>query len=244
MPSSEPLGGAVVQAVGLARRYGATRALAGVDLRLAPRESLLVVGPNGAGKTTLLRVLAGLLRPSAGTLAVLGRAVRAADPESRRPIGYVSHRPLLYDDLTLLENLAFAARLYGLDRPADRARAALAGMGLEARAGDSPRRLSRGMLQRAALARAFLTDPRLLLLDEPFTGLDAAAAETLRAALVARREAGAALVLVTHQPAEAWDLATDVAALAGGRWALREPRSAAPDDFLARCAAASEPAHG
>ena len=244
MPPSEQLGGAVVQAAGLARRYGATRALAGVDLRLEPGESLLVVGPNGAGKTTLLRVLAGLLRPSAGTLEVLGRAVRADDPESRRPIGYVSHRSLLYDDLTLLENLAFAARLYGLDRPADRARAALAGMGLEARAGDSPRRLSRGMLQRAALARAFLTDPGLLLLDEPFTGLDAAAADGLRAALAARRAAGAALVLVTHQPAEAWDLATEVAALVGGRWALREPRSAAPGDFVARYGAASEPVRG
>jgi heme ABC exporter ATP-binding subunit CcmA len=243
MPPSDPPA-AVVRASGLARRYGATRALGGVDLTLGAGESLLVVGPNGAGKTTLLRVLAGLLKPAAGSLEVLGRRVRADDPESRRPIGFVSHRSLLYDDLTLLENLAFAARLYALDRPLERARAALAGMGLGSRADDSPRRLSRGMLQRAAIARAFLAEPQLLLLDEPFTGLDAAAADLLRADLAARRSAGAALVIVTHQPAEAWELATDVAALVGGRWALREARPTVSADFLARYAALAEPARG
>jgi heme exporter protein A len=164
----------LLAARGLCRSFGRVRVLRDVDLTLAPGEALAVAGPNGAGKSTLLRLLAGLMRPTAGEVRVLGRPITGGTADARRALGLLSHHSLLYDDLTLAENLTFAARLYGLPRPAEAARAALDAAGLGARAGDSPRRLSRGLLQRAAIARAMLHGPRVLLLDEPFTALDAA----------------------------------------------------------------------
>jgi ABC-type multidrug transport system ATPase subunit len=149
-------------------------------------------------------------------------------------IGLLSHQSLLYDDLTLLENLVFAARLYALDQPHRIAAAALDAAGLGARASELPRRLSRGLLQRAAIARALLHSPRVLLLDEPFTGLDALAAERVRSDLHERLGRGLGLIVVTHQLAEVWDLATRVAVLVAGRWATDEPRTGSLEAFLPR----------
>ncbi|HEU4698333.1 MAG TPA: heme ABC exporter ATP-binding protein CcmA [Gemmatimonadales bacterium] len=224
----------LLSATGLVRAYGAVRVLRGVDLTLDAGETLAVVGPNGAGKTTLLRCLAGLARPSAGEVRVLGRRLERGDPETRRPIGLVSHHSLLYDDLTVLENVTFAARLYGLAEPERAARRMLEALDLADRAGEVPRRLSRGLLQRAAIARALVHDPRVVLLDEPFTGLDAPAAARFRALLAERVAGGRALVLVTHHLAEAWDLATRVGVLVGGRWAMEAPRPGSLEDFLPR----------
>ncbi len=232
-----PCEGPLLAAAGLERAFGALRALRGVDVAVEAGETLAVAGPNGAGKSTLLRLLAGLMRPSAGSVTIDGRAVSAGDPDSRRPIGLVSHQSLLYDDLTLLENLAFAARLHGLADPRGAARRSLDEAGLADRRDDLPRLLSRGMLQRAAIARAIIHDPRVLLLDEPFTGLDAASAARFRELLAERAARGRAVVLVTHQLAEAWDLATRVAVLVAGRWALDEPRAGPVSDFLPRYAA-------
>jgi len=195
---------------------------------------LVVVGPNGAGKTTLLRVLAGLARPSAGEVRVLGRKLERTAPEARRPIGFVSHQSLLYDDLTLAENVALAARLYGMARPRAAAMHALQSVELAERAHQRPRELSRGLLQRAAVARALVHDPLLLLLDEPFTGLDVPAAERLRELLLERQRRGLGLLLVTHHLEEAWDLATRVAVLSGGRWLLEEGRVGPLVEFLQR----------
>jgi len=235
MPSSD---GALLEAFDLHRAYGAARALRGVDLRLAAGEALTVVGPNGAGKTTLLRVLAGLVRPSRGEVRILGRPLHRSDHDARRPIGFLPHQSLLYDDLTVQENVVFAARLFGVSDPAAAARRVLDELELSARAADRPRSLSRGLLQRAALARALVHAPSVILLDEPFTALDTAGAERLRGLLQARRSAGAALVLVTHQLFETWDLATRVGVLAGGRWALESPREGALADFAPRWEAA------
>ncbi len=198
------------------RRFGERVVLHGVDLALAEGETVAVIGPNGAGKTTLLRVLAGLLRPSAGSVLLDGVPVRTGDPRSRAAIGLLSHRAMLYDDLTLQENLEFVARLYGLADARRVAREALDQVELGSRAGDSPRTLSRGLIQRAALARALLHAPRLLLLDEPFTGLDDAASLRLTSLLAARRPAGLATIIVTHQRHEARDLASRVLALRAG----------------------------
>jgi heme exporter protein A len=235
MPSSDGAEGpALLEARGLRRSFGGLRVLRGVDLSVRTGEAVVVAGPNGAGKTTLLRLLAGLMRPESGEVHVLGRPLRGDGQEARRAIGFVSHQSLLYDDLTLAQNLTFTARLYALPKPADAARAALESAGLASRADDSPRRLSRGLTQRASIARALLHRPRVLLLDEPFTALDAAAAERLRAELAGRLAAGLGMVIVTHRLAEVWELATRVAVLADGRWACDEPRGGALDAFLPR----------
>jgi heme ABC exporter ATP-binding subunit CcmA len=231
MPSSD---GAILDAVGLERAFGALRVLRGLDVRVRAGEALVVAGPNGAGKTTLLRVLAGLARPSSGEVRVLGARLGPSNPDARRPIGFVSHRSMLYDDLTVRENVVLVARLYGLPDPGAAAERALAAVGLDGRDDERPRHLSRGLLQRASIARALVHGPRLLLLDEPFTSLDAPAAERLRELLAERLAVGLALVLVTHHLDEAWQLASRVAVLAGGRWVLEEPRVGELAGFLPR----------
>ncbi len=245
----------LLEARGLERRFGRARALSGVSLTVHEGECHLVAGPNGAGKTTLLRLLAGLARPSAGVVLLEGRvfagrvvgdaAVTGApgDPGLRRRIGLLSHESQLYDDLTARQNLVFAARLHGLGDPDDRALAALAAVDLSERAGDTVRKLSRGMVQRLAFARALLHEPALLLLDEPFTGLDAASSEAVAARLAAERSRGRALVVVTHDVHEAWELASHVHALIRGSWAWSGPRNSAGglERFLGLC---RETAHG
>jgi heme ABC exporter ATP-binding subunit CcmA len=232
MPSHD--GTPLLVARGLERAFGRVRILRGIDLSLGPGEALAIVGPNGAGKTTLLRLLAGLLRPNAGEIRILGQPLRPGAPATRRPIGFLSHQSILYDDLTLLENLTFVARLYALNRPREAAAAALEAAGLTGRACDLPRELSRGLLQRAAIARSLLHAPALLLLDEPFTSLDAAAAEWLRCDLRARLDAGLGLIVVTHQLADVWELASRVAVLIHGAWGAHEPRRGSVEEFLPR----------
>jgi heme ABC exporter ATP-binding subunit CcmA len=232
MPSSD--GRRLLEATGLRRAYGRRQVLRDIDLTVAAGEAVAVAGPNGAGKTTLLRVLAGLARPDRGEVRVEGQPLRRDSPEIRRAVGLVSHQTLLYDDLTLHENLTFAARLYGLPTPAAAARCALEEAGLGPRADVSPRRLSRGLAQRAAIARALLHRPRVLLLDEPFTALDAAASERLRDELRARREQGLGIVLVTHQLGEAWAVATRIAVIVEGRWACDETLAGSLEGFLPR----------
>ncbi len=232
MPSHD--GSPLLEARGLQRSFGRVRILRGLDLSLREGEALAVVGPNGAGKTTLLRILAGLMRPTAGQIRVLGQSLEGGSSRTRGAIGLLSHQSLLYDDLTLLENLTFTARLYGLKRPGEVAETALAEAGLGDRADELPRRLSRGLLQRAAIARALLHRPKVLLLDEPFTSLDAAAADRLRADLGMRLAEGLGVVLVTHHLTEAWELASRVAVLVHGCWAAEEPRRGTLDAFLPR----------
>ena len=232
MPSHD--GAFLLEARGLQRSFGRARILHGINLSLGPGEALAVIGPNGAGKTTLLRLLAGLMRPTAGEVRLLGEPLGRGTHHARRAVGFLSHQSLLYDDLTLLENLTLAARLYLLERPVELARAALDAAGLGDRTGELPRRLSRGLLQRAAIARSMLHDPRVLLLDEPFTGLDATASNRLRDDLKIRLAKGLGLVLVTHNLSDAWELATRVAVLIQGRWAVDEPRSGTLEAFLPR----------
>jgi heme exporter protein A len=227
-------GGFLLAALGLSRSFGRVRILHHIDLSLQPGEVLAVLGPNGAGKTTLLRLLAGLMRPSAGQVRVLGEQLSDASDRRRNAIGFLSHQSLLYDDLTLKENLVFAARLHGVARPHEAATAALSAAGLGERSAELPRRLSRGLLQRVAIARSLLHSPRILLLDEPFTGLDALASERLRAELGMRLREGVGAVVVTHHLSEIWDLATRVAVLIDGRWAIEEARTGNVDTFLTR----------
>jgi heme exporter protein A len=179
---------------GLVRRYGDRPALDGVSATLAGGRTLAVFGSNGAGKTTLLRVLATLLRPHAGRAAVLGASLPDEAWRVRGRIGYLGHDPLLYRELTGRENLLFHARLHGV-APA-RVGELIAAVGMERRADEPVRGLSRGMVQRLAAARAVLHDPPVLLLDEPRANLDPAAAALLEPLI--GPESGRTRVLVTH----------------------------------------------
>ena len=179
---------------GLERRYGDRTVLSGVSLALPAGSTLVVFGANGAGKTTLLRILAGLLRPHAGTVRVLGASLPEERWRIRGKVGLVAHEPLLYRELTGRENLRYQARLHGVTNA--RVDELLAAVGMERRADEPLRELSRGMVQRLAIARAVLHDPPLVLLDEPRSGLDAGAVEGLEPLI--GRESGRTRVLVTH----------------------------------------------
>jgi heme exporter protein A len=185
---------AVVCLDGLERRYGERTALAGVSVRLEEGRTLVVLGSNGAGKTTLLRVLAGLLRPHGGDVRVLGAELPRERWRLPGQVGYLGHEPLLYRELTGRENLRYHARLHRVS--AARVEELLVAVGMDARADEPLRELSRGMVQRLAVARAVLHDPPLLLLDEPRAGLDPAAAEALEPLI--GRASGRTRVLVTH----------------------------------------------
>ena len=185
---------AAIELDGLERRYGERVALAGVSVRVEEGQTLAVLGGNGAGKTTLLRVLAGLLRPHGGGVRVLGAELPRERWRLPGQVGYLAHEPLLYRELSGRENLRYHARLHGVGE--ERVTAVLAQVGMEARADDPIRELSRGLVQRLAAARAVLHDPPLLLLDEPRANLDPAAAELLEPLI--GRPSGRTRVLVSH----------------------------------------------
>ena len=216
---------APVRAEGVTRSYAGVPVLSGVDLTVHAGEAVALLGANGAGKTTLLRILALLLRPGGGRLSLFGTDARAAPPALRRRIGYVGHESLCYPDLTAAENLAFYARLFEVPDAPARIAELLAWAGLEAAARRPVRVYSRGMGQRLALARALLHAPDLLLLDEPFAGLDAEAVGALQERLVTLRTAGHAIVLTTHDLERAAPVATRLAVLRRGRivWAHDGP---------------------
>jgi heme exporter protein A len=181
----------------LRRDYNERPVLRGVTLELGAGETLAVIGPNGAGKTTLLRILATLLRPSAGSVQVLGAELPRRAHLARGRIGYLGHSPLLYRELTVIENLEFNASLHGIGRPRLRIDGLLEAAGLERRGDEPVRNLSAGMLQRAAVCRALLHEPELLLLDEPRSHLDVAGAEVVESMLAPRPDR--ARVVVTHE---------------------------------------------
>jgi heme exporter protein A len=212
-----------VETKGLSRRFGDRWALAGIDISLAANECLAIFGPNGAGKTTLLRVLGGLLHPTSGTARVDGMDL-PGDTEVRARVGFISHHTMLYPALTARQNVEFAARLHGLAAPRAAASAALDRLRVLDRADTPVRSLSRGLQQRVSIARAFVHNPRIVLLDEPYTGLDALGAAALTTALEALKVAGAALILVTHHLEEGLALATSVAIMHEGRFVRVERR--------------------
>jgi heme exporter protein A len=225
-PSAASSAGAttpVVHAEGLVRAFGSRRAVDEVSFTLRERDCLALFGPNGAGKTTLLRLLAGLLAPGQGTVLINGISLRTG-AAARGQVGLVSHASMLYDTLTARENVEFSARLHGVPDPSAAALRALAAMRVEDRADTPVRTLSRGLQQRVSIARAIVHGPRLLLCDEPYTGLDEAGSAALTAALTERREAGAALLLVTHNLAEGLAIATQAAIMRRGRFIRHEAR--------------------
>jgi heme exporter protein A len=211
---------AAVQVEGLSRHYGEREALDDVSLSLQEGQTLVVFGPNGAGKTTLLRVLATLLRPHAGEVRVLGSRLPGDAWAVRGRIGLLGHEPLLYRELTARENLRFHARLH--DVPTGRTEELLARVRLEHRADEPLRSLSRGMVQRVAVARAVLHDPELLLLDEPWANLDPAAVELVDPLIGAESDPARprTRVICSHDPGGGLAEADVVLGLRDGRPAL------------------------
>ena len=204
-----------IELADVGRAYGERVALTGVTLSVEEGETLAVFGANGAGKTTLLRILATLLRPHHGVARVYGHALPREGWAVRAKIGFLGHDPLLYRDLTARENLRFHARLHGVGF--ERVELLLDGVGLRARADDPVHTFSRGMVQRTAVCRAVLHSPALLLLDEPFAGLDPGAA-----AAVAPMLSGRTRVLISHDVEAGLAEADLVLGLRGGRVAFCE----------------------
>lgn len=210
----------------LVKNYGLQPVLRGVSLHVQRGEFLTLVGPNGAGKTTLLRIMATLGRPTAGEIHVGGWPLPAAADRVRSHLGLISHQPLLYAELTAEENLRFFARMYGLAEPAGRIDKVLQAVDLDNRRHDLVGEFSRGMQQRLAIARSILHEPDVLLLDEPYTGLDQSAAAMLDGLLHSVATAGRTVVMTTHDLVRGLANCDRVAILARGKIAYQADRDA------------------
>ena len=217
----------MIQARNLTKSFGGRLVLKGIDLDVTEGERIALVGPNGAGKTTLLRILATLCRPNDGSIRVAGSDLVDGAKEIRRQIGFLSHQPLLYGDLSAEENLRFYGRMYSVSGLAERISALLEQVGLKSSRHALVRTFSRGMRQRLSIARALLHDPPVLLMDEPYTGLDQQAARMLDEVL---QEAGAVtrtIVLTTHNLEHGWHISDRTAMLVRGQ--ITYEMSNAPD---------------
>jgi heme exporter protein A len=209
----------------LSKVFGLRRALDKVSLELPQGAFLSIFGPNGAGKTTLLRILATLARPSSGSARVLGFDLKEKPHTLRAHIGLISHKPMLYADLSAEENLLLAARLYGVKAPEQRVSELLATVELTARRHDVVRSFSRGMTQRLAIARALVHDPSLVFLDEPYSGLDPRAVQIFDGLLARIRTqdsstAPRTFCMVSHDREKGLELASHLLILERGRVAL------------------------
>lgn len=224
----------VLTASALRREFGAVVAVDGIDLTLDAGDFLTVFGPNGAGKTSLLSLLGGRLRPTSGEVRVSGERLDFSQTSWRSRIGILSHQGFLYPHLTVSENLRFFGRLFGLPDLRDRIRDRLEDVGLGDRSDALVRTLSHGMRQRAALARTLLHDPELVLLDEPYTGLDPYAAGVLRHVLSSLRDGRRTVVMVTHNLAQGLELSSRVAIQVRGRFAWEGRRTDLDGDGFER----------
>lgn len=220
----------------LFKAYGLLPVLRGLDLNVRRGEFVALLGANGSGKSTLLRLLTGLARPDSGTLTLGGWSLPEQAAAVRAHIGLVSHRSLLYENLTARENLRFYGRLYGLppDQLDARCSDLLAQVGLARRAHDLVRTYSRGMLQRLSIARAIIHAPDVLLLDEPYTGLDQASTARLDALLREQVADGRTVFMVTHGIEHAAGLVGRVVILAGGVVVYDRPTDGMSGAQLAR----------
>ncbi len=213
----------MIRAVNLTRSFGSRKVLRGLSLAIEPGEIVSLIGVNGAGKTTLLRVLANLLRPDPGVIHYESYTSRSEPAAYRRNIGVVLHAPMLYGNLTGRENLRFFSRLYRVANHEARVRQVLEMIDLGARADELVRAYSRGMQQRLAIARALLHDPALLLLDEPYTGLDQGSSELFDTLILEAAASGKMILLATHDLEKACSTGTRVDLLHGGKIAWSQP---------------------
>ncbi|MCJ7499451.1 ABC transporter ATP-binding protein [bacterium] len=211
---------AFLKAEGLVKRYGHINALRGIDLQVDRGDSVVLLGPNGAGKSTLLGVLAGRVRPTEGQVILQGETQGKTLGKSalaRSLTGYLGHSSLLYQGLTARENLLFYGKLYGVEDSAERSDEMLNFMGLWERRDDKVGGFSRGMEQRLSIARSLLHDPQLILLDEPFSGLDYQSSRAFAHALRQLRDGRRTLIIATHDMAAVEDLGDRVTIMNRGR---------------------------
>jgi ABC-type multidrug transport system ATPase subunit len=195
-PPTAPVNAPIVVVEGLIKQFGRFAALRGVDAEFDAGKFHVILGDNGAGKTTLLRALAGLTHPTRGMVSILGKIPR----ETCREIGYMAHPSLLYDEMSGMENLRYFARLYDIAGD-DRCEKVIRSVGLDPELSRPVGKYSQGMRQRMSLARAILNDPKILLLDEPFSNVDAHSAREMVGLLKSMRDAGKTIFVVTHQAA-------------------------------------------
>ena len=206
----------------LRKTFGVIKAVDEIDFELKQGEFLTIFGPNGAGKTTLIKILSGLTKPTSGTAKVAGFDVSEGNAEMRKEIGVISHSTFLYADLTPLENLMFLARMHGLEEPKGRSLKAIDEVGLSQRRNDRVRTFSRGMLQRLSIARAILHDPKILFLDEPFTGLDLHASNVLKEHLKKLHDRRRTILMTTHDISCGLEMCNKVALQVKGKFAFLE----------------------
>jgi heme exporter protein A len=209
-----------LQAEDIRKTFGHFTALAGVTLDVHRGEFLTLFGRNGAGKTTFLKIASTLVRPTHGRLRIEGIDIREEPEQARRHIGFLSHNTYLYRDLNPVENLRFFAQLYGVANAEDRIQSLLDRVGLRRRVLDPVRAFSRGLHQRVGIARVMLHDPSVILLDEPYTGLDANAIETLNVMLDEATARGKTVVLTTHDLEQGLRAATRAAIIDRGKIVL------------------------
>ena len=221
----------LLDAQSLTKLYGMRPILKGVSLQVQQGELVCLLGANGAGKTTLLRILATLSRPNSGTLQIGGVDALKDPNRARTFIGRVSHHSLIYPDLTAIENLYFFGQMYGMSKQALglALEAVLRRVNLWTRAHDPARTYSRGMMQRLTIARAILHNPPLLLLDEPYTGLDQASAESLSLLLREVALSGRAVVMTTHEMGRGLEGVTRFVRVEQGKLVAREEKGATRD---------------
>lgn len=215
----------IIETKGLTKTFGYLRALNGVDLKVAKGEFLTLVGPNGAGKSTLLRILATLSKPTSGTVQVAGLDMSDDSTGIRRQIGVVLHQTLLYDALTVEQNLRFYGRMYDVRHLEERINDVLHWVRLENRREDIVRTLSRGMQQRLAIARALLHDPPIMLLDEPDTGLDPQTSAGLKEILRGMGGNQRTVLMTTHNLDRGLQICDRVAILSKGRVVYGESKT-------------------
>jgi heme exporter protein A len=201
----------------LVKQLGRKTILNGINLQVFPAEFVAIIGPNGAGKTTLLRILSTLMLPNHGEVSIAGHQLPEEASTIRHLVGVVFHQPLLYGELTAEENLKFYARLFVLENAETRIRSVLQQVGLASRSSDLVRTFSRGMQQRLSIGRAILHEPTVLLLDEPFTGLDPDACDMFEAFLRQVAAGGCSVLMTSHDLAGVENLASRFDILSGGR---------------------------
>ncbi|MBK8030336.1 MAG: ABC transporter ATP-binding protein [Chloroflexi bacterium] len=215
----------IIETHALTKAYGLQPVLRKIDLGIERGEFVALLGANGSGKSTLLRLLCALTKPTAGSIKVGGWELPKEAAAVRSQIGLVSHKSLVYDNLTAIENLRFFARVYGLDDIDGRIKRGLERVGLGKRGGDLVRTYSRGMLQRLSIARALIHNPDVLLLDEPYTGLDQDASGILDSLLVQAHGDGKTIIMVTHELDRAQRLAQRAIIISRGAIVLDAPMS-------------------